>query len=68
MKKLGLRAEHLGELSTDELRAIAGAAGGGEAPAATVSDGSCVCSLLNAAIRLRCDVSDGSCACGCDNG
>jgi hypothetical protein len=63
MKKLTLRTEHLGELSTDDLRRVAGAAGV-ENAAGTISDGSCVCTLGGIApLILRCDVSDGSCVC-----
>lgn len=60
MKKLGLRAEHLGELTTEELRLIAGAAGQRRA---TVSDGSCVCWAGVDIVWPACDVSDGSCVC-----
>ena len=62
MKKLTLRTEHLGELSSDELRAVAGAAAGAYEAPGTVSDGSCVCGI-GLAIPLRCDISDGSCVC-----
>jgi hypothetical protein len=61
VKKLSLRTEYLGELSNDDLRAVAGAAGQ-EVPG-TVSDGSCVCIQIVPAIILRCDISDGSCVC-----
>ena len=64
MKKISLRTEYLGELSSDELRAVAGALGAEEMPG-TVSDGSCVCTFLNLAIAIRCNVSAGSCACAC---
>lgn len=65
MKKLTLRTEHLGELSTAELRQIAGAAAGADEAPGTVSDGSCVCSFMPLAFAIRCDLSDGSCVCGC---
>ena len=66
MKKLGLRAEYLGELSTTDLRQVAGAAGGGDAPN-TVSDGSCGCTIPLGAIlpAAHCDISDRSCGCFC---
>ncbi|HEX8003202.1 MAG TPA: hypothetical protein VF519_10955 [Mycobacteriales bacterium] len=61
MKKLSLRTEYLGELSNDDLRAVAGAAGQ-EVPG-TVSDGSCVCVAI-ADFRIpACDISAGSCVC-----
>lgn len=64
MRKLSLRSEHLGLLSNDELRNVAGAAGGYAAAAdGTVSDGSCVCHLLPAFEIRQCDISDGSCVC-----
>jgi hypothetical protein len=62
MKKLTLRTEHLGELSSADLQRVAGAAGrGGDVPG-TVSDGSCVC-VQGLNLALKCDVSDGSCVC-----
>jgi hypothetical protein len=61
MKKLTLRSEHLGQLSTEDLRRVAGA----QADAAgTLSAGSCVCTNL-LQLAFRCGVSDGSCACVC---
>jgi len=62
MRKLTLRSEHLGELSTAELRQVAGAAAEANN---TVSDGSCVCTIGLAVMIVPCDVSDGSCACAC---
>lgn len=65
MKKLTLRTEYLGELSTDDLRMVAGAAGGADAPN-TVSDGSCGCTIpLGALLPRGCDISDQSCGCFC---
>ena len=63
MKKLTLRTEHLGELSTDELRKVAGAAGGAYEAPGTVSDGSCVCGIGIVIRQPQCDISDGSCVC-----
>ena len=61
MKKLGLRTEHLGELSADELRVVAGAAG--DDMPYTISDGSCGC-VPGAGIRIpECNISAGSCLC-----
>ncbi len=64
MKRLTLRSEHLGELTPQELRAVAG--GGGAL--GTVSDGSCACTTPVGGVLLACDVSDGSCACFCPTG
>ena len=61
MKKLGLRAEHLGELSADELRVVAGAAG--DDMPYTVSDGSCVCGVVIGIPIPACNISAGSCVC-----
>lgn len=63
MKRLTLRAEHLGELPTEELRRVAGAAAGGEA---SISFNSCFCTVHLGIVIAGCDVSLGSCAwCGC---
>lgn len=63
MRKISLRSEHLGELSTDDLRRIAGGEGGA---AGTISGGTCVCSILIPGEQREfalCDISNGSCAC-----
>ena len=65
MRKLTLRSEHLAELTTEEMRRVAGAA----PQLRTVSDGSCVCTDPVAGMIMPspggCDVSDGSCVCFC---
>lgn len=70
MKNLTLRTEYLGELTTEELSRVGGAAKA-FALLATVSDGSCGCTLSLRDYRylLGCDNSDGSCECGyrCDD-
>ena len=67
MRKLTLRSEHLSELTTEDLRRVAGAG----PQLNTVSDGSCVCTdpvaNLDRAPIAGCDVSDGSCVCFCPN-
>lgn len=67
MKKLTLRTEHLGELASDELLRIAGAAHGAGVQR-TYSDGSCICTdivPLIAPLVCTCDFSAGSCGCKC---
>ena len=65
MKKLGLRREHLTELSAEEMRGFIGL--GIPVNDGTVSDGSCVCTDGGGrtnGLLLGCDVSAGSCVCG----
>lgn len=68
MKKLTLRAEHLNELSTDDMRYVGGA--GIDVtrycPPIVVSAGSCACTLGVPEIGYPSGrISDGSCVCFC---